>query len=474
MDAVARLPRMTVLPPVPPNALPSQRDAWKAMFALSVGFFVSLLDQTMVAVALSGIQHDLGASINQVMWVSAVYLLAVVVPLLFTGRLGDIYGQRTVFRIGITLFGIGAVACALAPNIEFLIVARVVQGLGASIQMPQTMSVINRVFARERRGRALGVWGIVGSVATLTGPLLGGFLVSVFGWQSVFWVHVPFAFLAVVLVTVWVPALPTTARQVDYVSVGVSLLALGALVFGIQQGPEVGWTWKIWLLLAAGAVFVGLFVWLQSTAPRRGTQALVPLQLFGDRNYSAGSIAIVAMGFMAASMMLPLMFWLQDFKGLNAGEAGALVAPMAVVSMVLSPAAGALADKLAPRILAISGFSTLIVALAAAAFIMGADLSALWLLIPVVLLGVGQSFVWGSNAATTMRDVPPRLMGAASGVYNTSRQLGSVLGVAVASAAMQMAQGALGLVHAVFVIVVALLGGLVASLFFRDTLHSNT
>lgn len=474
MDAVARLPRMTVLPPVPPNALPSQRDAWKAMFALSVGFFVSLLDQTMVAVALSGIQHDLGASINQVMWVSAVYLLAVVVPLLFTGRLGDIYGQRTVFRIGITLFGIGAVACALAPNIEFLIVARVVQGLGASIQMPQTMSVINRVFARERRGRALGVWGIVGSVATLTGPLLGGFLVSVFGWQSVFWVHVPFAFLAVVLVTVWVPALPTTARQVDYVSVGVSLLALGALVFGIQQGPEVGWTWKIWLLLAAGAVFVGLFVWLQSTATRRGTQALVPLQLFGDRNYSAGSIAIVAMGFMAASMMLPLMFWLQDFKGLNAGEAGALVAPMAVVSMVLSPAAGALADKLAPRILAISGFSTLIVALAAAAFIMGADLSALWLLIPVVLLGVGQSFVWGSNAATTMRDVPPRLMGAASGVYNTSRQLGSVLGVAVASAAMQMAQGALGLVHAVFVIVVALLGGLVASLFFRDTLHSNT
>ncbi|MDN6532294.1 MAG: MFS transporter [Corynebacterium flavescens] len=465
---------MTVSPPVPPNALPSQRDAWKAMFALSVGFFVSLLDQTMVAVALSGIQHDLGASINQVMWVSAVYLLAVVVPLLFTGRLGDIYGQRTVFRIGITLFGIGAVACALAPNIEFLIVARVVQGLGASIQMPQTMSVINRVFARERRGRALGVWGIVGSVATLTGPLLGGFLVSVFGWQSVFWVHVPFAFLAVVLVTVWVPALPTTARQVDYVSVGVSLLALGALVFGIQQGPEVGWTWKIWLLLAAGAVFVGLFVWLQSTATRRGTQALVPLQLFGDRNYSAGSIAIVAMGFMAASMMLPLMFWLQDFKGLNAGEAGALVAPMAVVSMVLSPAAGALADKLAPRILAISGFSTLIVALAAAAFIMGADLSALWLLIPVVLLGVGQSFVWGSNAATTMRDVPPRLMGAASGVYNTSRQLGSVLGVAVASAAMQMAQGALGLVHAVFVIVVALLGGLVASLFFRDTLHSNT
>lgn len=471
---MARLPGMTVSSSAPQSALPAECDAWKAMFALSVGFFVSLLDQSMVAVALSGIQHELGASINQVMWVSAVYLLAVVVPLLFTGRLGDIYGQRTVFRIGITLFGIGAIACALAPSIEFLIAARVVQGLGASIQMPQTMSVINRVFAREHRGRALGVWGIVGSVATLTGPLVGGFLVSAFGWQSVFWVHVPFAILAIVLVTMWVPALPTTARKVDYISVGVSLLALGALVSGIQQGPEVGWTWQIWMLMTAGVVFGVLFVWLQSTARRRGTEALVPLELFTDRNYSAGSVAIVAMGFMAASMMLPLMFWLQDFKGLSAGQAGALVAPMALVSMVLSPAAGALADRLAPRILAISGFGTLIAALGMAGVVMGADLSAGWMLGPVVLLGIGQSFVWGSNAATSMRDVPPWLMGAASGVYNTSRQLGSVLGVAVASAVMQMGDGALGLVNSVFVIVFMLVGGLVASLFFRDTLHSVT
>ena len=161
------------------------------MFALSLGFFVSLLDQSMIAVALPSIQKGLGASINEVLWVSAIYLLGVVVPLLCTGRLGDIFGQKRMFQLGVSVFGLGALACALAPNISVLIAARAVQGVGASLQMPQSMAVINRVFARERRGRALGVWGVIGSVASLLGPLLGGFLVGGFGWPAVFWAHVP-------------------------------------------------------------------------------------------------------------------------------------------------------------------------------------------------------------------------------------------------------------------------------------------
>ncbi|WP_428839407.1 MFS transporter [Corynebacterium camporealensis] len=187
--------------------LPPEKDAWKAMFALSLGFFVSLLDQSMVAVALSDIQRELGASLNQVMWVSAIYLLAVVVPLLLTGRLGDVFGQRRMFRIGMAIFGLAAVACALAPTIEILILARAVQGIGAAMEMPQSMAVINRVFDRTRRGRALGVWGIIGSVAALAGPIVGGAVVGMFGWYAVFWVHVPFAFAAVILAGLWVPQL---------------------------------------------------------------------------------------------------------------------------------------------------------------------------------------------------------------------------------------------------------------------------
>ncbi|OFL77217.1 hypothetical protein HMPREF2976_06615 [Corynebacterium sp. HMSC077D10] len=452
------------------SEVPPERDAWRAMFALSLGFFVSLLDQSMIAVALPGIQHGFEATVGQVMWVSSIYLLAVVTPLLFTGRLGDIYGQKKMFQFGIALFGVGALACALAPNIGFLIAARGLQGLGASLQMPQTMAVINRIFARERRGHALGAWGIIGSVASLAGPLLGGFVVGAFGWQAVFWVHVPFVIAAIVLSQRWVPVLATTARRVDYASVAVSFVALAALVYGIQEGPGTGWAGWVWGLMAVGIGGLVAFVWLQSTAGKRGTEALVPLPLFKDRNYSAGSLAIVAMGFMAASMMLPVMMWLQEVKGLGAGMAGMIVAPMAIISLAVSPIAGALADKVDPRRLATTGFVVLIGTLIGICVLMRSDAGAWWLCVPMALLGVGQSFIWGSNAATTMRDTPAPLMGAASGVYNTSRQVGSVIGVSAVSAVVQSVEGSGGMANSLFVIVAALVVGLIASLFFRDTL----
>lgn len=206
---------------------------------------------------------------------------------------------------------------------------------------------------------------------------------------------------------------------------------------------------------------------LQATAAARGTEPLVPLQLFADRNYSVGSVAIVTMGFMAASMMLPIMLWLQNEKGMPAGTAGIIVAPMAIVSLVVSPLAGILADRLDPRRLAMTGFSILVASFGAAFAVIISDVSAWWMCAPIALLGFGQSFIWGSNAATTMRDVAPELMGAASGVYNTSRQVGSVLGVAGVSAALQAA----GIATSLWVIVAVLAVGLCASLFFRDTLH---
>lgn len=443
----------------------SEKQAWLAMAALSLGFFMSLLDQSMIAVALPDVRREFNADVNQVLWVSAIYLLAVVVPLLFTGRLGDIHGQKRMFQLGVGLFGIGALLCALAPSVEFLIAARALQGFGASIQMPQTMAVINRIFARERRGRALGVWGVVGSLATLAGPLLGGFVVAAFGWQAVFWIHIPFVVAAIVLSGLWVPSLPTATGKIDFVSVGASFIALTCFVFAVQQGPETGWPWWIWALLLAGVVGIYIFVRLQSS---RGKAALVPLVLFNDRNYSAGSVAIVSMGFMAASMMIPIMMWLQVEQDMSSRDAGLIVTPMALVSLCVSPLAGILADKLHPRRLAVAGFGILIATFLALWFLMHAEVSAWWLCLPCAALGAGQSFIWGSNAATTMRDIDADLMGAASGVYNTSRQVGSVIGVAAVSAVMQVAGAADSLV----VIVAMLSAGCVASLFFRDTLHA--
>ena len=203
------------------------------------------------------------------------------------------------------------------------------------------------------------------------------------------------------------------------------------------------------------------------TLQERSREPLVPLVLFRDRNYSVGSVAIVAMGFMAASMMIPMMMWLQDERGLSAGDAGLVVTPMALVSLCISPLAGILADKLDPRRLALFGFGILLATFIGVWALMLSDTSGWWLALPCAALGAGQSFIWGSNAATTMRDTPPELMGAASGVYNTSRQVGSVIGVAAVSAALQAA----GVASSLFVILAALAVGLCASLFFTDTLH---
>lgn len=465
------------MPTPPPQSAPpvSERQAWKAMAALSLGFFLSLLDQSMIAVVLPAIQSGFSATTFEVMWVPSVYLLAVVIPLMFTGRLGDIYGQRRMFRLGIGLFGLGALACSVAPTIELLIAARVLQGVGAAIQMPQTMSVINRVFARDRRGRALGVWGIIGSVAGLAGPLLGGILVGALGWHSVFWIHLPFVALALVLAGMWVPKLPTVARKIDYLSAVVSLLAMGAVVSAVQLGPKTGWAWWAWVLLAGGIVSVGVFVRLQATAGRRGTEALIPLKLFADRNYSLGAFSVSTLGFMAASMMLPIMVWLQSAQGLDANQAGVVMAPMAAVSMVLTPLAGVLVDRLHPRMLSQLGFTAAIAAFVLTWWIMAREYSPWWLMAALGLLGVGQSFIWGTNSATSMRDVPADLMGAASGVYNTTRQAGSVVGVALMSAAMQLGESSLGLArgmaYSLLLVVAVLLSGLVAVSFFRDTLH---
>lgn len=454
-----------------------EKQAWLAMFALSLGFFLALMDQTMVAVALPDIQRSLDANINQVMWVSSGYLLAVVIPLIFTGRLGDMFGQRLLYRCGLGVMAAGAIVSAIAPTIEVLIAGRVIQGFGSAIQMPQTMSVINRIFPRERRGRALGVWGIIGSVAALLGPIVGGFLTGTFGWHSVFWVTVPLAMLAIALATMWVPKMPSVNRRIDVPSVAMLLLGLGSIVVAIQQAPASKWAWWNFVLLGLGVIGVVAFVRLQASAEQRGTDALVPLELFADRNYSIGTFSIVSMGFMAVALALPINLWVQDVQGLDARQAGLLMAPMAATSVISSPIAGILVDKLHPRRLSQFGFITLIIGITTMWWIMSSGMNPWWLCAPAVVLGFGQSFVWGTNSATAMRDVDGELMGVASGVYNTSRQVGSVVGVALVSAAIQLGTAHSGLqfgaASALVLIIAALAAGFVAVCFFRDTLHAE-
>lgn len=396
-----------------------------------------LLDQTVVAVATVQFQIQLHASLNQVVWITSIYLLFFAVPLLVTGRLGDRFGQRNVYIAGMALFVVSSLLCGLAPSIEYLIAARALQGLGAAILSPQPMSVINRIFVRERRGAAMGVWGAVAGLATLVGPILGAVLVHHAGWRWIFFINVPLGLLSIALVFLWVPRMPHMVRSLDLTGVWISIVAMSALVFAIQQGPELQWPWWLWSVFGCGIVATGIFFKHQAQLHAKGEEPLVPLNIFRHRNFSLGTFSIATMSFAVASLFLPMMIFLQQGHGLNPQQAGLFLTPMAIIAGVLAPFVGRLSDKLAPRILSTIGFSAMVVATFFLVGVMRQGISYWWIIVPVVLLGFGNGFVWSPNSATSLRDLPMTDIGAASGVYAAARQLGSVLGTAVVGAAMQ-------------------------------------
>lgn len=406
-------------------------NPWPALWALCLGFFMILVDSTIVAVANPAIMTDLDTDINNVVWVTSAYLLAYAVPLLITGRLGDRFGPKRLYLTGLSLFTVASLWCGLSGTVSMLIVARVVQGLGAALMTPQTMAIITRIFPPDRRGTAMGLWGAVAGVATLVGPLAGGVLVDNLGWEWIFIVNVPVGVVAFVFAARVVPVLPTHPHRFDIPGVFLSAAGMFCLVFGIQEGNSYDWSAGVWLLIAIGVVLLAGFVWYQS---RNRNEPLVPLTLFHERNFSLANIAISAMGFAITAMMLPLMFYAQAVRGLTPTQSALLLVPMAVLAGALAPSVGRLVDRAHPRYIAGTGFLLLALALGWLVLIMTPD-AAIWeLLLPIALMGVANACIWSPLAATATHNLPEHRAGAGAGIYNTTRQVGAVLGSAAVGA----------------------------------------
>jgi EmrB/QacA subfamily drug resistance transporter len=409
---------------------------WPALWALVLGFFMILVDSTIVSVANPKIMEGLNTDINSVIWVTSAYLLAYAVPLLVTGRLGDKYGPKNLYLIGLTGFTLASLWCGLSDSIGTLIVARVAQGLGAALMTPQTMAVITRIFAPDKRGPAMGLWGATAGVAMLVGPILGGVLVDGLGWEWIFFVNVPIGVIAFVLAWRLVPKLKTHAHKFDLLGVLLSSLGLFLLVFGIQEGATYDWgTIKgpltVWGMIIAGIVFLIAFVWWQ--AVNKG-EPLVPLHLFKVRNFSLANTAITAMGFSITAMSLPLFFYYQLVRGMSPTQSALMMVPMALASGVLAPFVGKLVDVVNPRYVAFTGFILMAVSLAWTAALMSPE-TAIWLfLLPSGLLGIASSGIWAPLSTTATRNLAPREAGAGAGIYNTTRQIGAVLGSAAIAA----------------------------------------
>ncbi len=428
-------------------------NPWAVLIVVSLGFFMTLLDLTIVNIAIPNMILRLHASLDDVLWVINAYALVLAVLLITAGRLGDLLGQRTMFFAGIALFTGASVACGLAPTAGWLIAFRAVQGLGAAALMPQTLAILTMVFPPERRGAAFGIWGAVAGVATVAGPTLGGLLVTAFDWRYIFFINLPIGAIVLALTLVLIPDL-RTGRKHSFDIAG-TVLASGALLaicYALVEGQKYNWGTirgfvSIPLLFAVGFVLLGLFVWVQRR--RQDREPLVPFALFKDRNYAlmnivAGCIAIGMLG-----IFLPLSIYLQDVLGFSALKAGLTLAPASIVAMFVAPAAGRLTDRIGGKFILMTGL--VLFAGGMAAIVITAQTTSAWqdFLAPQVVAGVGIGCTFAPLTAVALRNITPMMAGAASGVFNTTRQVGTVIGTAGVGALLQnqLSAGFISQVH---------------------------
>lgn len=414
------------------------RSPWSVLPPLCLGFFMIMVDTTIVNIAVPTLQAAFDADLATVGWVNSAYLLTFAVLLLVTGRLGDRYGPRPVFLAGLVVFTLASLACGLAGSVALLIAARAVQGVGGALMTPQTMAMITRVFPAQKRGAALGVWGSVAGVATITGPVLGGVLVESVGWEWIFFVNLPVGVVALWLAVRALPVLPTQQRTFDVPGVVLSVVGLSLLVFGLQEGAGYDWGTivgpvSVPLVIGAGVVVTAAFLLWQR---HLGDDALLPLRLFSHRNFSLANVAAAAVSFAMIGIFFPFTLFLQQVLGLSPLHAALVGLPGSLISGVVAPFAGRLSDRIAGKWVVAGGFTVLAVSIGVLATQVQPDVAVWRLVVPMLGFGVGTGLVFSplGNLATTGLD--QRTAGAGAGAFNTNRQVGGVIGSAVVVAAL--------------------------------------
>ncbi|MFF9558552.1 DHA2 family efflux MFS transporter permease subunit [Streptomyces albus] len=419
----------------------------RTVFAvLCGGFFMTLLDAGIVNVAVPSLQSDLDARFDQVLWVVNGYLLALAVPLIAAARLGDRFGVRRLYVTGLVVFTVASALCGAATDVHQLIAARVLQGLGAALLTPQTFTFITVLFPPRERGTAFGVWGLVAGLSTVAGPLLGGVLVDAFGWRWIFLVNLPVGALsAVAALALAPPHRPGGTHRIDLPGLTLICLAMLAVSFGLLEGERYRWGTvagpvTIPLLLALGVVLMGAFVVLQrgvGRAPRRARHPLVPLRLFADRNFALANAVMLCFGIAMAGLMLPLTLYLQAVRGLSPGEAGVVLAVASFASGVAAPFVDRIGERVGRKALLLLGLVCYAAGLTVVAGRTGAGAGPGQFVPALVAAGVGIACVFVLMAKLAVGDLDPALTGAGSGVFNTTRQLGAVVGSAAVGALLQ-------------------------------------
>ena len=407
----------------------SRRTSMIWTFAItSVALFMTTLDNLVVTTALPVIHRDLHASLSGLEWTVNAYTLTFAVFLITGAALGDRFGRRRMFVVGLAIFTAGSAAAALAPSIEVLIVARAIQGFGGAIVLPLTLTILSAAVPAERRGLALGAWGGISGLAVAIGPLVGGAVVQGISWQWIFWLNVPIGLVLIPLAALRLKESRGPNDALDLPGVGLASAGLFGIVWGLVRGNSVGWgSAEIVFSLLAGAVVLALFLLWEL----RTDEPMLPLRFFRNRTFTAANVASLLMFFgMFGSIFLLAQFF-QTVQGYSPLDAGLRILPWTAMPIFVAPIAGALSDRIGGRPLMVTGLALQAVGLAWIAEVGSATVAYSSLVVPFILSGIGMALYFAPVANVVLSSVRPEEEGQASGANNAIRELGGVFGVAV-------------------------------------------
>lgn len=403
------------------------------LVATILGSTVVFLDSTVVNVALPAIGEDLGAGLSGQQWIFEAYLLALVSLLLVGGAMGDQFGRRRLFTIGLVGFGLTSVACALAPTTEFLIGARALQGFTGALLVPGSLALLATAFTGQARGRAVGTWTAWSGIATVFGPAGGGALVDGLSWHWIFWINLPLVALTLYLTRIGVEESrdPEAAQSLDFGGVALSAIGLGGPVFALIEQPTYGWGHPlVYLPLTAGLAALALFLWHE----RRTAEPMLDLTLFRNRIFSVVNGATLTIYAALSGSTFFITLFLQQVADYSALQAGLATTPISVLLFLLSPRAGKLAVAIGPRIPMSVGPAVAGVGLLALARLDSRPDYLIDILPGVLLFGLGLAATVAPLTATVLDAVAPGKVGAASGVNNAVARTAGLLAIAVVGA----------------------------------------
>ncbi len=421
-----------------PVEAPPDPRRWMALFVLLIANFMNLIDVTIVNVALPSMREGLGATDSQIEWVVAAYILAFALGLLPFGRLGDIVGRTTLFLWGVAGFTLASALCGLAPNIEFLIGARIIQGLAGAMMTPQVLAIATVTFPPHERGQAFSLFGLSAGLASVCGPILGGVLISaqVFGldWQPIFLVNIPIGIAAVVAGWFLIPRLPGQATlKNDYVGIALFGLGIMAVVFPIVEGRTYGWPLWAWAMIAAGVVLLGLFVLWTRARAASGQSQLLNFDLITNRQFMFGAFVTTIFASGIPGMFMVISLLLQGGFAFTPLESGLTNTPFSVGVLLASGIAARFGAHYLRARLAASG-ALLVIGIGWLHFYVAGVTDAIdhWAFLPPLLIaGIGLGLGFSSLFQLVLANVPPRDAGAGSGALQAFQQVGGALGVAI-------------------------------------------